>query len=100
MPPLPAVAASQTVLDEKLLKITLKLYLVKPLPPRNKMDFLKKHYEKVMLGVVLLGLAVAVAVLPFMIASEKEKLEEMKSSCPPSESQTVDQPGSHPARQA
>jgi hypothetical protein len=29
------------------------------------MDFLKKHYEKIILGVVLIGLAVAVAVLPF-----------------------------------
>ena len=39
------------------------------------MDFLKKHYEKVLLGVVLLGLAVAVAFLPFKIASDKETLE-------------------------
>jgi hypothetical protein len=43
------------------------------------MDFLKKHYEKVLLGVVLLGLAVAVAFLPFKIASEKQKLEEMRN---------------------
>ena len=48
-----------------------------PLP--SKMDFLKKHYEKVLLGVVLLGLAVAVAFLPFKIASEKQKLEDMRS---------------------
>ena len=39
------------------------------------MDFLKKHYEKVLLGVVLLGLAVAVAFLPFKISSDKETLE-------------------------
>jgi hypothetical protein len=44
------------------------------------MDFLKKHYEKVLLGVVLLGLAVAVAFLPFKIASEKQKLEDMRSN--------------------
>jgi hypothetical protein len=44
------------------------------------MDFLKKHYEKVLLGVVLLGLAVAVAFLPFKIASEKQKLEEMRNN--------------------
>jgi len=44
------------------------------------MDFLKKHYEKVLLGVVLLGLAVAVAFLPFKIASEKQNLEEMRST--------------------
>src|SRR6266404_3961731 len=42
------------------------------------MDFLKKHYEKVLLGVVLLGLAVAVAFLPFKIASEKQTLEEAR----------------------
>ena len=42
------------------------------------MDFLKKNYEKVLLGVVLLGLAVAVAFLPFKIADEKETLEKMR----------------------
>src|SRR5947208_5604940 len=44
------------------------------------MDFLKKHYEKVLLGVVLLGLAVAVAFLPFKIASERQKLEDMRNT--------------------
>jgi hypothetical protein len=44
------------------------------------MDFLKKHYEKILLGVVLLGLAVAVGFLPFKIASEKENLERMNSN--------------------
>jgi len=44
------------------------------------MDFLKKNYEKVLLGVVLLGLAVAVAFLPFKIASEKQKLEDMRNT--------------------
>ena len=43
------------------------------------MDFLKKHYEKVLLGAVLLGLAVAVAFLPFKIASEKQKLEDLRN---------------------
>ncbi|MGA2865979.1 MAG: hypothetical protein ABSF95_16015 [Verrucomicrobiota bacterium] len=38
------------------------------------MDFLKKHYEKVLLGAVLLGLAVAVGFLFFKIASEKAEL--------------------------
>ena len=42
------------------------------------MDFLKKHYEKVLLGVVLLGLAVAVAFLPFKIASDKQDLENKR----------------------
>jgi hypothetical protein len=41
------------------------------------MDLLKKHYEKVLLGVVLLGLAVGVGFLPFKIASEKQKLEDL-----------------------
>jgi hypothetical protein len=44
------------------------------------MDFLKKHYEKVLLGVVLLGLAVAVAFLPIKITSEKQKLEDMRNT--------------------
>jgi hypothetical protein len=44
------------------------------------MDFLKKHYEKVLLGVVMLALAVAVGFLPVKIASEKRALEEMANS--------------------
>ena len=36
------------------------------------MDFLKKHYEKVLLGVVLLALVVVAAFLPVMISSEQE----------------------------
>jgi hypothetical protein len=44
------------------------------------MDFLKKNYEKILLGVVLLGLAVAVGFLPFKIASEKQKLKDMSDS--------------------
>ncbi len=47
------------------------------------MDFLKKHYEKVLLGVVLLGLAVAVAFLPFKIASDREALEQKSSNLLP-----------------
>ena len=42
------------------------------------MDFLKKHYEKVLLGAVLLGLAVAVGFLPFKITSDKEELEKKR----------------------
>jgi hypothetical protein len=44
------------------------------------MDFLKKHYEKILLGVVLIGMAVALALLPFFIASEKQKLKDMSSA--------------------
>lgn len=40
------------------------------------MDFIKKNWEKVLLGVVLVGLAVAVAFLPLKIASEKQSLKE------------------------
>ncbi len=47
------------------------------------MDFLKKNYEKVLLSVVLLGLVVAVAFLPFTISSEKEKLVAMSESLVP-----------------
>src|ERR1043166_4470876 len=43
------------------------------------MDFLKKHYEKLLLGIVLIGLAVAVAVLPFFISSEQQKLRDITS---------------------
>ncbi len=42
------------------------------------MDFLKKHYEKVILGVVLLGLAAAIAFLPIKIASERQTLEDQR----------------------
>ena len=42
------------------------------------MDFLKKHYEKVLLGIVLVGLAIGTAFLPIMIASERESLEQMR----------------------
>ncbi len=41
------------------------------------MEFLKKHYEKLLLGAVLLGLAGAVAFLFFKIASERAHLDEM-----------------------
>lgn len=44
------------------------------------MDFLKKHYEKILLGVVLIGMAVALALLPFFIGSEKQKLKDMASA--------------------
>lgn len=40
------------------------------------MDFLKKHYEKILLGVVLIGLAVGTAFLPIMIASERDALRQ------------------------
>jgi hypothetical protein len=39
------------------------------------MDFFKKHYEKILLGAVLLGLAGAVGFLFLKIASEREELQ-------------------------
>ncbi len=44
------------------------------------MDFIKKNYEKVLLGAVLLGLAIAVGFLPFKIGSEKQKLADLTST--------------------
>jgi hypothetical protein len=38
------------------------------------MDFLKKHYEKILLGVVLLGLVAAMAFLPFLILHDRNVL--------------------------
>ena len=40
------------------------------------MEFLKKHYEKLLLGIVLLGLTAGAASLPFMISSEREAERE------------------------
>lgn len=39
------------------------------------MEFLKKNYEKILLGAVLLGLAVLVVVLFLWVGNEKQKLE-------------------------
>jgi hypothetical protein len=41
------------------------------------MELLKKHYEKVLLGVVLLGLVVSAAFLPLMISGERQTLRDM-----------------------
>jgi len=41
------------------------------------MDFLKKNYEKVILSIVLLGLAVAAAWLLLRVANENSRLEEV-----------------------
>ena len=43
------------------------------------MDFIKKHYEKVLLGAVLLSLAVAVVFLPFYINSQKQDLVDKRN---------------------
>jgi hypothetical protein len=43
------------------------------------MDFLKKHYEKILLGIVLLGLVTAAVLLPFMIMSDRQTLEDTRT---------------------
>lgn len=49
------------------------------------MEFLKKHYEKVLLSVVLLGLAVAAALMPQRVSEAQEKVDELKAiMIPPS----------------
>jgi len=47
------------------------------------MDFLKKHYEKIILGIVLIGLAAAVAFIPFKVASERKELDDKRISLIP-----------------
>lgn len=41
------------------------------------MQFIKKHYEKVVLSIVLLGLAVAAALLPLRVKNERDRLDEI-----------------------
>ena len=42
------------------------------------MEFLKRHYEKVLLSLVLLGLATVAAMLPLKIRKEREELESKR----------------------
>jgi len=44
------------------------------------MDFIKKNWEKVLLGVVLVGLLIAVVGLPLKIAGEKAELNALRIS--------------------
>jgi hypothetical protein len=63
------------------------------------MQFLKKNYEKILLGLVLLGLVVAVAFLPFLIDTERQAQEDRRrmkfdyqiSALPPLETNRYDQ---------
>jgi len=43
------------------------------------MQFIKKHFEKIILGAVLLGLTVALAALPFKISGERQELEDNRN---------------------
>jgi hypothetical protein len=42
------------------------------------MEFIKAHYEKVILSVVLLGLAAAAALMPMKVSAEKQREDERK----------------------
>jgi hypothetical protein len=44
------------------------------------MEFLKKHYEKLLLGLVLLGLTVAAAMLPFVISAKRTELTTIRDN--------------------
>ena len=44
------------------------------------MQFLKSHYEKIILSIVLLGLAAAAALMPIKVAQERDREEERKRS--------------------
>jgi hypothetical protein len=44
------------------------------------MDFLKKHYEKILLSVVLLGLVAALVFMALMIPSEQQKVRDFSTS--------------------
>jgi hypothetical protein len=44
------------------------------------MEFVKKNYEKIILSVVLLGLVGALVFLPFMIASDKQRVSDASTS--------------------
>ncbi len=44
------------------------------------MEFLKKHYEKILLGLVLVLAIGAFASLPFIIGIERHKLDDMRNA--------------------
>src|SRR5580698_6153169 len=48
------------------------------------MQFIKNHYEKIILSLVLLGLAALLVVMWFVIAADKEKMGEMRMTYFPS----------------
>ena len=47
------------------------------------MEFLKKNYEKVLLGIVLAGLTLAVCALPFIINAKRAMLDEVRKKLTP-----------------
>ncbi|MGV3773072.1 MAG: hypothetical protein ACO1QB_09240, partial [Verrucomicrobiales bacterium] len=55
------------------------------------MEFLKQHYEKIILSVVLLGLAAAAALMPMKVSEEKEKETARKEQLMPSTVKPIDE---------
>ena len=47
------------------------------------MQFLKKNYEKIVLGVVVLATLGVVAFLPIMVSQEKQKLDDLENKASP-----------------
>src|ERR1051325_9901167 len=43
------------------------------------MQFLKKHYEKILLAVIALAALGAVACLPILVSNEKQKLDDLEN---------------------
>jgi hypothetical protein len=44
------------------------------------MQFLKKHYEKILLAVIALAALVAVACLPILVSNDKQKLDDLENT--------------------
>jgi hypothetical protein len=57
------------------------------------MQFIKKNYEKILLGVVMLGLIVAVGFLPFLVANEKQKLDDQRNQLITRPAKPLEAPG-------
>ena len=45
------------------------------------MQFLKAHYEKVILSIVLVGLAALAALMPLRVAQERERQDAREGTC-------------------
>ena len=44
------------------------------------MNFIKKHYEKILLGIVLLGMVGGLLFLPLLIERDREQMENASRS--------------------
>ena len=75
----PGRGGLQKVSNEQLLRVTIVVELVKLFQQGKRMDFVKKHYEKILLTVVLLGLVGALVFLPFLINKDQDEVSQMTS---------------------